>query len=61
METRSNKTTERQSMVVDGWTEQLFMVSTGGFEMVQAVFLLLYTHIHIGAITGNGSTGDNIG
>lgn len=30
--------------------------------MVQADSLLLYTHIHIGAITGNGSsTGDNTG
>lgn len=29
--------------------------------MVQAVFLLVYTHRHIGAITGNGSTGDNTG
>lgn len=33
-----------------------------GFMMIQAFSLLLYTNIHIGAITGDGSsTGDNTG
>lgn len=44
------------------WTEQLFMVWISKLVMVQADSLLLYTHIHIGAITGDGgSTGDNTG